>query len=67
SRLNSSPSIRSTNKNILESTTESSNGVSRKNRSTSVPTNKRVKFLRQDYDQEENFRSNKSSNMIFID
>ncbi|CAF4719332.1 unnamed protein product, partial [Rotaria magnacalcarata] len=28
SRLNSSPSIRSTNKNILESTTESSNGVS---------------------------------------
>ncbi|CAF2008290.1 unnamed protein product [Rotaria magnacalcarata] len=66
SRLNSSPSIRSTNKNILESTTESSNGVSRKNRSTSVPINKRVKFLRQDYDQEENFRSNKSSNMIFI-
>ncbi|CAF3466727.1 unnamed protein product [Rotaria socialis] len=66
-RLNSILSVRSPNKNILESTTESSNGVSRKNRSTSVPTNKRVQFLRQDYDQEESFHSNKSSNMTFID
>jgi hypothetical protein len=55
-----------TGKNILRSIAESSNGMSAKTRSSSVPTNKRVTFIDQDNeDNEENFNYNKSSRMIY--
>ncbi|CAF2782240.1 unnamed protein product [Rotaria sp. Silwood2] len=54
-----------TSKQILRSISGSSNGALTKNRSSSVPTNKRVKFIDQDDDHEENFNSNKSSRMMY--
>jgi hypothetical protein len=53
------------NKNILRNITESSNGILTKARSSSVPTNKRVTFIDQDDNDEENYNYNKSSKMIY--
>jgi len=53
-------------KNILRNITESSNGLLTKTRSSSVPTNKRVTFIDQDDDHdEENYNYHKSPRMIY--
>ncbi|CAF3963558.1 unnamed protein product [Rotaria sordida] len=51
------------NEYISQKITGSLNGVLKKNRSLSLPTNKHVKFIDQDNDHEENINSNKSSRM----
>jgi hypothetical protein len=50
---------------ILQNISESSNGVSTKNRSSSVPTNKRVTFIDENDENEENYYYNKSSRMMY--
>ncbi len=53
-------------KNILRNITESSNGLLTKNRSSSVPISKRVTFIDQDDDyDEENYNYHKSLRMIY--
>ncbi|CAF4727227.1 unnamed protein product [Rotaria sp. Silwood1] len=54
-----------TSKKILQSITGSTNDVLIKNRSTSVPIHKHVKFIDEYDDHEENFNSNKSSRMMY--
>ena len=55
-----------TNKNILRNINDISNGILTKNRSLSVPTNKRVTFIDQYDDNQENYNyNNKGSKMIY--
>jgi hypothetical protein len=54
-----------TGRTILRNITNSSNVMSTKNRSSSVPSNKRVMFIEHNDDDEENFNYNKSSRMLY--
>ena len=54
-----------TGRTILRNITNGSNGTSTKIRSSSVPANKRVMFIEQNDDDEENFNYNKSSRSLY--